>query len=173
MLVAQSCPTLCDPTDCSPPGSSVHGIFQTRILEWVAMPSCRGSSQPRDRTWVCHIAGGFCTIWATREALKNYTVVTPKPQRLKEKMFTFNSYRMSTADWQGLFFPESLKNPGWRKADWLVTSPSGMCWQHSMVPTAEERQLMSQTPVFLFFCLKLTHHVLPTVSWLPRVTRPP
>ena len=46
--VAQSCPTLCDPRDCSPPGSSVHGLLQARILEWVAMPSSRGSSQPRD-----------------------------------------------------------------------------------------------------------------------------
>ena len=46
----QSCPTLCDPMDCSPPGSSVHGILQTWILEWVAMPFSRGSSQPRDWT---------------------------------------------------------------------------------------------------------------------------
>ena len=44
------CPTLCEPTDCSPPGSSVHGILQARVLEWVAMPTFRGSSQPRDRT---------------------------------------------------------------------------------------------------------------------------
>ena len=47
---AQSCWTLWDPVDCSPPGSSVHGILQARILEWVAMPSSRGSSQPRDGT---------------------------------------------------------------------------------------------------------------------------
>ena len=47
MLVAQSCPILCYPTNCSPPGSSVHGILQARILEWVAMPSSRGSSRPR------------------------------------------------------------------------------------------------------------------------------
>ena len=46
----QSCLTLCDLMDCSPPGFSVHGIFQARILEWVAMPSSRGSSQPRGRT---------------------------------------------------------------------------------------------------------------------------
>ena len=46
----QSCWTLWDPVDCSPPGSSVHGILQARILEWVAMPSSRGSSQPRDGT---------------------------------------------------------------------------------------------------------------------------
>ena len=51
-LVNQSCLTLCDPMDCSPPGSSVHEILQARILEWVAMPSSRGSSQPRARTQV-------------------------------------------------------------------------------------------------------------------------
>ena len=49
-------PTLCDPMDCSPPGSSVHGILQARILEWVAMPSSRGSSQPRDQTHVSYIS---------------------------------------------------------------------------------------------------------------------
>ena len=59
---AQSCPTLCDPMDCSPPGSSVHGILQARILEQVAMPSSRGSSQPRDQTQVSCTAGGFFTI---------------------------------------------------------------------------------------------------------------
>ena len=48
VLVAQSCPTLCDTMDCSPSGSSVHGILQARILEWVAVPFSRGSSQPRD-----------------------------------------------------------------------------------------------------------------------------
>ena len=48
MLVTQMFLTLCDPVDCSPPGSSVHGILQARILEWVAMPSSRRSSRPRD-----------------------------------------------------------------------------------------------------------------------------
>jgi len=58
--VAQSCPTLFNPMDCSPPGSSVHGILQARILEWVAIPFSRGSSQPRDQTQVSLIAGrGF------------------------------------------------------------------------------------------------------------------
>ena len=52
VLVAQACPTLCDPMDCRPPGSSVYGILQARILEWVAIPFSRGSSQPRDRTQV-------------------------------------------------------------------------------------------------------------------------
>ena len=55
--------------DCNPPGSSVHGILQARILEWVAISSSRGSSQPRDQIQVSCSAGGFFTIQATREAL--------------------------------------------------------------------------------------------------------
>ena len=55
--VAQSCPTLCNPMDCSLPGSSIHGILQARVLDWVAISFSRGSSQPRDRTWVSRIVG--------------------------------------------------------------------------------------------------------------------
>ena len=54
--VTQACLTLCDPMDCSPPGSSVHGIFQARILEWVAISSSRGSSRPRDRTQISYVS---------------------------------------------------------------------------------------------------------------------
>ena len=61
--VVQSCPTLCGPMDYI-----VHGILQARILEWVAVPFSRGSSQPRDQTQVSRIAGGFFTSWATRKA---------------------------------------------------------------------------------------------------------
>ena len=63
-LATQLCLTLCDPMDFSPPGSSVHEILQARILERVAMPSSRGSSQPRDQTQVSCIAGEFFTSWA-------------------------------------------------------------------------------------------------------------
>ena len=65
---AQSCPTLCDPVGCSPPGSSVHGIFQAWILEWVAISFSSWSSRPRDRTHVSRIVGRRFTLWATREA---------------------------------------------------------------------------------------------------------
>ena len=75
-LVAQLCPTLCDPMDCSPPGSSVHGILQSRILEWVAMPSSRGSSQPRDWTQVSCIAGKFFTTEPAREAPPSSLLLT-------------------------------------------------------------------------------------------------
>ena len=57
MLVAQLCPTLCDPMDYSLPHSSVHGILQARILEWVAMLCSKGSSQPRDRTHISYVSG--------------------------------------------------------------------------------------------------------------------
>ena len=66
--VAQSCPTHCDPVDCSPPGSFLHGILQARILEWVAISFSRGSSQPRDRTGVSYIPGRRFNLSATREA---------------------------------------------------------------------------------------------------------
>ena len=66
--VAQSCPTLCDPMDCSLPGSSVPGILQARILEWVAISFSRGSSRPRDRTQVSRDGGRCFNLWATREA---------------------------------------------------------------------------------------------------------
>ena len=72
-LVAQLCPTLCDPVDCSPPGSPVHGILQARTLEWVVMPSSRRFSQPRDQTPVSWIAGKFFTDWDTRKAQNETT----------------------------------------------------------------------------------------------------
>ena len=69
--VALLCLTLCNTLDCSPPGSSVRGIFQPRILEWVAISSSRGSSQPRDPTWVSYVSciGRWILYhWATWEA---------------------------------------------------------------------------------------------------------
>ena len=64
--VPQSCRTLCNPMDCSPPGYSVHGIFQAGMLEWVAISFSRRSFQTRGRSWASHIAGRLFTIWATR-----------------------------------------------------------------------------------------------------------
>ena len=74
----QSCLTLCDPMDCNPTGSSVHGILQERILEWVAMPSSRGSSWPRDRTqvsYVSFIGSRFFTTSTTWEALLDHMII--------------------------------------------------------------------------------------------------
>ena len=71
--VAQSCPTLCDPMDCSLPCSSIHGIFQARVLEWIAISFSRGHSWPRDRTRVSCIVGRRFTIWATRIEVNKWT----------------------------------------------------------------------------------------------------
>ena len=74
----QSWPTLCDPMDCSPPDSSVHGILQVRILEWVAMPSSRGSFRPKDWTHISGIAGWFFTVWATWKAQHGHAAAAAK-----------------------------------------------------------------------------------------------
>ena len=87
VLLTQPCLTLYDPMGCSPPGSCTLGILQASVLDWVAIPFCRGPSQPRDRTWVSCIAGRFFTIWATREAqvLSNL-----------EKLLSFYKYHSHT-----------------------------------------------------------------------------
>ena len=90
VLVTQLYLTLCHPMDCSPPDSSIHGISQARILEWVAIPFSRGSSPPKDQTWVSCIAGRFYANWATREApgysVKVKVSVTQPPPTLCDPM---------------------------------------------------------------------------------------
>ena len=81
--VAQSCLTLCDPVDCSLPGSSVHGIFQARVLEWVAVSFSRGSSPPRDWTQVCHIAGRRFIVRAT---LSRWHLYVPWLKKLTQNL---------------------------------------------------------------------------------------
>ena len=108
VLVAQSYLTLCDPMDCSPPGSSVHGILQGRIMEWLAIPFSRRSPQPRNQTWVSHIAGRFVNIWATREAHGH--VHTPIFKRDNHKILlnsTEPSAQCFVAAWIGGVFVES------------------------------------------------------------------
>ena len=81
-LVAKSCPTLCDPRDCSPQGSSVRGILHKKILEWVAIAFSRESSRPRDQSWVSYIAGRFLLSYLGRTHIY---VKTLKRKKKKEK----------------------------------------------------------------------------------------
>ena len=83
VLITQSCPTLYDPMNCSLPGSSVHGILQARIQEWVVISFPRGSSRPRDRTWISNIAGRFFT---TEPPGKPYIYICTTVQLLKRKV---------------------------------------------------------------------------------------
>ena len=89
VLVAQSCWTLCDPKDGSPPGSSVHGIVQARILEWITIPVSRGSSQPRDRTQVSRIVGRFFIFWAIAQTLMDNIF-----SKMKYKYKNFSRWRI-------------------------------------------------------------------------------
>ena len=106
------------------PGFSVHGILQTRILEWVAVPFSRGSSQPRDWTQVSRIAGRFFTIWATREALircnsrglfwnlkysKQTSLTIPLLPPLKKKCLSYFSYFIILALCQPETFQKMFK----------------------------------------------------------------
>ena len=84
--VTQSCLTLHDPMDCSPPGFSVHGILQATVLEWVAISFSRGSSQPRDRTQVSHIAGRRFNLWATREVKDDGKLQQPNSGRTRNNL---------------------------------------------------------------------------------------
>ena len=90
--VAQSCPTLCDPTDCSLPGSSVHGIFQARVLEWAAISFSRASSRPRDQTQVSCIAGRCFTLWATRANIKTYNILIRNTIKSEHKVKYTNNF---------------------------------------------------------------------------------
>ena len=112
--VAQSCLTLCNPVDCSPPGSSVHGILQARILEWVAISFSRGSSWPRVQTWVSHIAADALTsepqgkprLWTILQiyGFQNCMVVAQKEtQRSAEQTREYNTVKKSM-----LVFPINL-----------------------------------------------------------------
>ena len=82
--VAQSCPTLFDPMDCSLLGCSVHGNFQAIILEWIAISFSRGSSLPKDWTQVSHIVDRCLTVWATRKVHEHYE--RQKDKTLKDEL---------------------------------------------------------------------------------------
>ena len=101
--VTHSCLTLWDPMDCSLPGASTHGIFQARILERVAISFSRGSSWPRDQTWVSCIADRFFTIWAIREALYVGVCI---------HTFTCVCKHMHTYIWESQFLVRLIRSPG-------------------------------------------------------------
>ena len=112
-VATQLCPTLCNPVNCSPPGSSVHRILQARILEWVTISFFRGSSQSRSQTQASHIVGRFFTIWATRESQQFYHTndnLPMKKLRLREARKHAECHRLvaGRSGNQILFWPTSL-----------------------------------------------------------------
>ena len=128
MLVAQFCLTPCNPMDYSPPGSSVHGILQARILEWVVISLSSGSSWPRDWTCIC-TAGGFFTCWTIRAApIWKAPSSALSAEEHKQRMFTLIGQ-------QGLFFlpwTSPIHPPDWRWRAWGVPV---MPWHSTPGPT--------------------------------------
>ena len=95
--VASASSVLCHPMDCSPPGCSVHGILQARILEGVAISFSKGYSQPRDQTLVSHIAGRFIIVWATREAQICFKLFLIKNFLLRYLLLLFSRLVLSSS----------------------------------------------------------------------------
>ena len=119
--VTQSCLTLCDPMDCSLPGFSVHGILQARILEWVTISFSRGSSRPRDRTWVSCIGGRCFNLWATREAHVQFVfqIFVWGILILKKKFFIV--YLKSKCNWASYIFKQNLATLNYYSLPYLFT----------------------------------------------------
>ena len=117
--------TLCYPVDCSPPGSSIHGILQARILVWAAISFFRGSSRPRDQTWVSRILGRCFTIWVTREVpliIKEMQIKTIVRYHLTPVQKTLMKICKIIKGWKGCEEKRTLLNcwecklqqPAWR-----------------------------------------------------------
>ena len=121
MKVAQSCPAVCDPMDCSPPGSSVHGILQARILEWAAISSSRRSSQPRDQTQVSCVAGRLILYCLSHQGMGQSRVGPAYSIQLKISL----SSTYCTHHWAALpsssggWKPDSAfaGEPGWQRQE--------------------------------------------------------
>ena len=113
-LVTQSCLTLCNPMNCSPPGSSVCGILQARILEWVAISSSRGSSQLRDQTQVPCTAGRFFLSEPPGKPTLDLKVA---PSRFQEPLQGSSPLGLGPSHYLESYLPWSSREPqkGWRE----------------------------------------------------------
>ena len=137
VLVAQSCPTLCNPMNCSLPGSSVHGVSQARILKWVAIPFSRRSSWFGDLTWVSHTVGRFCTVWTTWEAQ-----LTPRIDQSGEETGWSDCNTDLTVWDNSTGAPEKRLSIGWAPW-WAETLPSPLlphCRVQSLAWASQKQQ---------------------------------
>ena len=143
------CPTLRDPMDHSPPGSSVHGISQARILEWVAISFSRGYSRPRDGTQFSCIAGKFFTIWATRE--------TPFYHLHVYKCITIFFFENGYTIYPFGYLPTSLLKLFWFQSVWPISL-------HNNAGTFEHQQINAHTIQEMLLILENRIH---GNSWFP------
>ena len=156
-LWAQSCPQLCltllDPLDCSPPDFSVHGILQTRILEWVVIFFSRASYRPRDQTQVSCTAGRFFTNWATRKAFMCLRVWVNSIRCKKMNVISNRSGLFGLPRWHG-----------GKEYTWQCRKHKRYCFNPRVrkIPWRRKRQA---TPVFL---PEKSHRQRSLVGYSPR-----
>ena len=149
MLSHFSCPSLFNTLNCSPLGSSVHEIPQARVLEWIAMLSSRGSSQPRDLTQVSLIAGRFFTGWATWEALSILEVKWSKIHSVMSNYTVHGILQARILEWVAFPFSRGSFQPGIQprspalQADSLPAEPQRKPkWRLSRVDYKEMRGVL-------------------------------
>ena len=136
--------------DCSLPGSSVHGIFQARVLEWVAIPFSQGSSWPWDWTWVSCITGGFLTVSATREAptmTQNFNQRTDDLKSIKNHQLMKSGYlvdrimnkREKKDTWPGIFavWKASMGRDFWL---WIIPGTLKFLVWYEILETARNKE---------------------------------
>ena len=145
-VCAQSCLTLCNPMDCSPPGSSVHGILQARILERVAISSSRGSSQPRNWTRVSCIAGGFFTteLQVHTESSLAHFFLQPEPGTPKAPSLTLKVLTISKIPFRCHLLSGDLPNPF--SAECTSHSPHRCLWIWVTAPVRALSCLLDWAP---------------------------
>ena len=150
--VAQSCPTLFDPMDCNLPGSSLHGILQARVLEWVAISFSRGSSPPRDWTLVSRIAGRCFNLWATSVSVFHLMLIS-----LKQGLFLLTSLpnHLSHLDWMvsmGLRAFQDLGLGAKTRTDWLFGHHTA-----TVVECPKSNFLISQVKLWHILLRQINH----------------
>ena len=137
MKITQLCPPLCNPMDYT-----VHGILQARILEWVAFPFSRGSSQLRDQTQVSRIAGGFFTSWARREAKAgwikvkyiNWDIYSILFMQIQKHVHNMHFLRAHTNEKINVKYAWQNSGMWWGEKEWvneIRKGPWGISWQSS------------------------------------------
>ena len=138
------------------PGSSVHGIFQARILEWVPIFFSRGSSWPRDQTWVSHIVGRCFTIWATREVSQ-----LSRSKRDESHIPDIADGMDITGEQRGLSgsWNQSIINSAWEVGIWQNYFPErcGLIWTKAAPSIIPRRKAQVQREVF-YLRKKISNH---------------
>ena len=152
--------------DCNPTDSSVHGIFQARILEWFAIYFSRGSSWPRDQTWVSFTAGRFFTDWAPREAQKNHRIDQMYFLFLVIFSITFSFYSYCRNEVHNAFVVQSLSRVWPFATPWTAAGKTSLSFtiSQSLFKFMSTKSMMPSNHLILCCPLLLLPSVFPNIQ---------